>query len=85
MRYIIYINFILGGIMKRYKYLISCLLVFILTIIYSTNIFAANTSTLEINSPSVILIERNTGNILYQKNAHEVRFPASTTKIMTAI
>lgn len=71
--------------MKKYKYLISCLLVFILTFIYSTNIYAANTSTLEINSPSVILIERDTGNILYQKNAHEVRFPASTTKIMTAI
>jgi D-alanyl-D-alanine carboxypeptidase (penicillin-binding protein 5/6) len=36
-------------------------------------------------SPSCILMEKETGKILYEKNAYEVRFPASTTKIMTAI
>lgn len=71
--------------MKKYKYLIICLFTFILLFLNSTNIFATNTSTLEINSPSVILIERNTGNILYEKNANAIRYPASTTKIMTAI
>ncbi len=35
--------------------------------------------------PSCILIEANTGKILYEKNSNDVRFPASTTKIMTAI
>ena len=71
--------------MKKYKYLIICLFTFILLFLNSTNIFATDTSTLEINSPSVILIERNTGNILYEKNANAIRYPASTTKIMTAI
>ena len=30
-------------------------------------------------------METSTGKILYEKNAHQVRYPASTTKIMTAI
>lgn len=37
------------------------------------------------NSPSVILFNTNTGKILYEKNAYEKMYPASTTKIMTAI
>ena len=40
---------------------------------------------LEINSPSAILIENETGRILYQKYIYSKAFPASTTKIMTAI
>lgn len=39
----------------------------------------------EINSKAAILIENNTGNILYEKNSTEKMYPASTTKIMTAI
>ena len=31
------------------------------------------------------MLEKETGKILYEKNAYEVRYPASTTKIMTAI
>ncbi|MCL6472173.1 MAG: D-alanyl-D-alanine carboxypeptidase [Firmicutes bacterium] len=38
-----------------------------------------------INSPSAILIDEKTGDILWQKNADERRAIASTTKIMTAI
>lgn len=71
--------------MKKYKYLIICLFTFILLFLNSTSIYASDTSSLEINSPSVILIERNTGNVLYEKNANAIRYPASTTKIMTAI
>lgn len=37
------------------------------------------------DSPSVILFNTNTGKILYEKNAYEKMYPASTTKIMTAI
>ena len=36
-------------------------------------------------SKSCILMDSSTGKILYEKNANEVSFPASTTKIMTAI
>lgn len=45
-------------------------------------IFAAD---LEINSPSAVLMDKNTGLIIYQKNPDEKKFPASTTKIMTAL
>ncbi len=44
-----------------------------------------NADKISTYSPSCILIESSTGKILYEKNSHEVRYPASTTKIMTAI
>lgn len=34
---------------------------------------------------AVILIDANTGNILYEKNSEKKMYPASTTKIMTAL
>ena len=38
-----------------------------------------------IKSESAILLEVNSGTILYAKNATEAMFPASTTKLMTAL
>ena len=38
-----------------------------------------------VNSPSAILIEMNTGTILYDKNSTEKLYPASITKIMTTM
>lgn len=38
----------------------------------------------EIVSPSAIVMEVNSGTILYDKNSDEVNYPASITKIMTA-
>lgn len=39
----------------------------------------------EINSQSAIVVERNSGIILYEKNCTEAKFPASTTKLLTAL
>lgn len=39
----------------------------------------------KVTSPSAILIEAKSGRVLYQKNAHDRRNPASVTKIMTLI
>lgn len=39
----------------------------------------------EVTAKSAIVIEASTGKILFQKNAEEQRYPASTTKIMTLI
>lgn len=39
----------------------------------------------EISSPSAILMEASTGQVIYEKNADEPRSPASITKIMTLI
>ena len=36
-------------------------------------------------SPSVILIDSKTGQIMYEKNSHEKLYPASITKVMTAL
>ena len=40
---------------------------------------------LQLESPSVILMEPVTGQILYEKNADEQRHPASVTKVMTLL
>lgn len=39
----------------------------------------------EVQSQAAILINPDSGKILYEKNAYERMYPASTTKIMTAI
>lgn len=38
-----------------------------------------------IYSPSAILIDSNTGTVLYEKEANTLMYPASTTKVLTAI
>ena len=39
----------------------------------------------EITAQAAIVMEANTGTILYAKNIHEELYPASTTKIMTCL
>lgn len=41
--------------------------------------------TLELSAPSVLLMEASTGTVIYEKDAHTKRRPASITKIMTLI
>lgn len=42
-------------------------------------------ASIDISSPKAILMDAETGQVLYSKNAHTVSYPASITKIMTAI
>ena len=51
-------------------------IIFLLIIIFSINVFA---------SSSTIVMDTETGRILYQNNAHEKKLIASTTKIMTFV
>ena len=37
----------------------------------------------EIASPCAVVMEVNTGTVLYEKNPHEKHYPASITKILT--
>ncbi|MEK5173559.1 D-alanyl-D-alanine carboxypeptidase family protein [Heyndrickxia sp. FSL W8-0496] len=70
--------------MKKIFSSIICLL--LLTATISLPAFAAEKSTeLAADAKSAILIERDTGSILYDKNSHEKLPPASMTKIMTMI
>ncbi len=40
---------------------------------------------LKISAPSAVLMEKETGELLYEKGAHERRPPASVTKVMTML
>ena len=42
-------------------------------------------SGVEVSAKSVILMERETGTVLYQQAEHEQREPASVTKVMTML
>lgn len=46
---------------------------------------ASNTEAVSIRSPEALLMEVSTGEILYEKDAHTRRSPASVTKIMTTL
>lgn len=73
--------------MKRF---VSALLIGIVTLCVSGPALAAekpttNTSELAPNAKSAILIEMNTGSVIYEKNKDEQLSPASMTKIMTML
>lgn len=51
----------------------------------SIDISDYNPDNISTNSESVILMDSKTGKILYSKNANTKQYPASTTKLMTAI
>lgn len=70
--------------MRKNKLIIFIFIFLIQFIIFSSPSYA-DSSSLKTYCPSCILIEANTGKILYEKNSDKISFPASTTKIMTAI
>ncbi|QVK20343.1 D-alanyl-D-alanine carboxypeptidase [Mycoplasmatota bacterium] len=60
------------------------LITFLFIVLYvSSSISVIAESEIIVDAESAILIEVSTGRILYQKNAHEMKAPASMTKIMT--
>lgn len=69
--------------MKKLKILFFIFIFLIQFTIFIPPCFA--NSELNIYCPSVILMETNTGKILFEKNSNKISYPASTTKIMTAI
>lgn len=63
------------------KYIFS-VICFLIVFCFSLSTFAAEPNT---NSKACFLMETSTSKILYDKNMNERLYPASTTKIMTAI
>lgn len=61
------------------------ILIFVILFIQFFSLTVLADTDLEINSEAAILIEENSGVIIFEKNANEKMYPASTTKIMTAI
>ena len=68
--------------MKQKKISLILVLIIILNFLFSINVFAED---LSINAKAAISVESSTGKIVYEKNAHDKMYPASTTKIMTAL
>jgi D-alanyl-D-alanine carboxypeptidase (penicillin-binding protein 5/6) len=70
--------------LKKFITLLTCLMIF--ASILSTRASASETKTdLASEAKSAILIERDTGTVLFDKNSHEKLPPASMTKIMTML
>ncbi len=58
------------------------------SLMLTSPVYAVNTLTdndIEISAPSAILTEKVTGEVIYEKNAHEKLPPASVTKVMTML
>jgi D-alanyl-D-alanine carboxypeptidase (penicillin-binding protein 5/6) len=45
----------------------------------------SNSASLDLASQAAIICDASSGKIIYEKNANEIHYPASTTKIMTAL
>lgn len=58
---------------------------FLFFLILLLTIIPSQLLAVSVNSPNAILIDADTGRVLYEKNADETAYPASTTKILTAI
>ena len=71
-----------GKIMKR---LISFILAGIILSLPAYAIDTLNGDDIKLSAPSAILMERDSGEIIYEKNADERMAPASVTKVMTML
>ncbi len=68
---------------KSLKIFLLIILINFIFLFYS-NVFAEEIS-LNISSNNALLMDYDSGKILYEKNIYEEVYPASTTKIMTSI
>lgn len=69
--------------MKCKKFVV--ILIISILSIFNMNYVFAESDTLNLDAKSAILIDNRTNKILYEKNINQKMYPASTTKIVTAI
>lgn len=65
---------------KRLCFLLVAILIFM-----NINVAFATETSLSLESEAVILMEETTGKVIYEKNSNQKMYPASTTKILTAL
>ena len=70
--------------MKKHR-LLSLFLSFVLLLPLFASFSADAYEDFDLDAKAGLLIEADTGEILYEKNAHQENYPASLTKIMTAL
>jgi serine-type D-Ala-D-Ala carboxypeptidase (penicillin-binding protein 5/6) len=71
--------------MLKLSKLVSFFIILMLILSNQVNVYAAEKPPLEIKSEAAVLVDSETGAILYSKNSNERLYPASLTKIATAI
>lgn len=74
--------------MKKRKTMIACLLMAFLCVINFVIPVSAEEvwpDMPQVDAPSMCVMDISTGTILYERNMHEQNYPASITKIMTAL
>jgi len=69
---------------KRNNLIKFCIGIFLQTVLVCKCIIPVQASV-DVTSPSAILVEASTGSIIYEKNSTERRSPASVTKVMTLL
>ena len=69
---------------KSTKIIFILFILFLIIFTFSNTSFAENTD-ITTYSPKVLVMETSTGKIIYEKDGYTKAYPASTTKIMTAI
>ncbi len=68
---------------QRYHWLIAVLLC--CAALLSAVLPASAEEELDLASQAAVLMDADTGTVLYQKNMHQILYPASITKLMTAL
>ena len=68
--------------MKKERFL-SLFLIFVLALPLAAPVRAA--SGIDVDAVAALLVDENTGEVLYEKNSRERNYPASITKVMTAL
>lgn len=69
----------------KFKKLFITLFLIIFIVLYSFPSYCTSKEELNITAGAAVLMDSKTGKLLYDKNADEKMYPASTTKIVTAI
>ena len=72
--------------MRKFTQTILCfLLILLLKSVLMHPYSVHGQSELPLQAAAAVLVEQTTGRVLYAKNAHEPMYPASTTKLLTAL
>jgi D-alanyl-D-alanine carboxypeptidase len=71
--------------MKKLKFFASVALVFVMLLSPLTMVRAVTNLNPDVDATAVILVNADTGEVLYSKNPDGKIYPASTTKMMTAL
>jgi len=73
---------------KKTKIFLAVFMIHIFGFTMAGNVFGAqydNITDLGLTSKSALLMEANTGTVIYEQNSHEKLPPASVTKVMTML